>query len=283
MVHPAEKTIDDILNDYNQEQTNQEPTTPVKPEYVLTESEIELGFQIAIKEATKKILFGIFWFMGGLIATLINPFFLFWGAIIFGFYDMFLGVYRYLVFKFRLRKFVNSKENGQITDLNDYRIENVLYENLSMIGRDTIIKQKKTIQLVIILSLFISVILIAGMFSGIINLFPSQYLFDEDFTLTGDGTIPTDDTLLEYMAYEIETEGYVVINIDLSVDDGKKVDIYCHEQMSFSFYGVSGEYIENVSSYSGSYETQSNANQIVYVEIWNSNNYKEVTGHIKIS
>jgi hypothetical protein len=107
-------------------------------------------------------------------------------------------------------------------------------------------------------------------------------IYDEDFRLTGDGTIPTDDTLIEYMVYELETEGYITLNIDLIVDDGKKVDIYCHEQMVINPYGLSGDLIENVSSYSGSYETRSNAHQTVYVEIWNSNNYEEVTGHIRI-
>jgi len=107
-------------------------------------------------------------------------------------------------------------------------------------------------------------------------------LFDEDFRLTGTGVTPTDDTLIEHMVYEIETEGYVTINIDLTVEDGKKVDIYIDEQMTYSFYGMPDKHIEDVSSYSGSYETGSNANQIVSIEIWNSNNYEEVTGHIRI-
>jgi len=107
-------------------------------------------------------------------------------------------------------------------------------------------------------------------------------IYDEDFSLTGDGTIPTDDTLIEYMVYEIETQGYVTINIDLTVEDGKKVDIYIDEQMSYSIYGMSDEHIEGVSSYSGSYKTGSNAHQTVSIEIWNSNNYEEVNGHIII-
>jgi len=265
-------------------ENNKESNLSSKPDFILSESDIELGFQIAIKDATKKILFGLLWFMGGLIATLINPFLLFWGAILFGFVDMLIGIYRYLVFRFRFRKYVKSQETGQITDLSDYRIENVMYENLSLINRDIIIKQKKTIQVVLVVASMISIILIASMFSGIINLLPSQApLYDEDFKLTGDGTTPTDDTLIEYLTYEIETEGYQTINIDLSVDGGKKVDICIDEQMTYSLYGSPDRHVEGVSSYSGSYETGSNARQTISIEIWNSNNYEEVTGHIKIS
>ena len=277
-------------SDPNQEnhikQERVEPTTPVKPGYILTESNIELGFHIAIKESTKKILYGILWFMGGLIATIINPFILFFGAIIFGFYDIAVGIYRYLGIKFKLRKYKNFRDSGQTIDLNDYRLDGILYENLSMIDKEVIINQKKKIRLFIIISLCSSALIFGGILSGDIGWFDyDSVLYDEDFKLTGDGTIPTEDTYLEYMSYSVETEGYdyATIYIDVQVDDGKKVDLHFHDTMSLSLYGgMSGDYIENVSSYSGTYKTSSNAPLTIYVDVWNVNNYEEVTGHIRV-
>lgn len=61
---------------------------------------------------------------------------------------MLVGLYRFIIFKLKFRKFKLNKETGNITNLYDYILENVLYENLSIMGREIVIKQKKLIQII---------------------------------------------------------------------------------------------------------------------------------------
>jgi len=246
------------------------------------EDQMELRLQLDIKDGAKKAIYGFLAFIIGVIITWItftsssSYYIILWGAILFGFIYMIIGIHRYSTSKYKYNKLMRDR-NGSVMDGYDSSLKK--QEIQKMIGEPNVFSKKVKILLIVIFC--IVGIVIAGIFTGVINF--DSAIYDEDFRLTGDGTIPTDDTMIQYMSYQVETQGYVTLNIDLSVDDGKKVDIYCHEDMVINPFGLSGDHIENVSSYSGIYKTRSNGHQTVYVEIWNSNNYEEVTGHIKIS
>ena len=242
---------------------------------------IELGLRIAIREGLRKIFFGFLWFIGGLIVTLItlyspSPIFLiFWGAIIFGFIDMLIGLYRYGSANRKYKKFLAQKESGMFDNYDSFKIKYINYENLYPIDDETLNRDKKKWQIISVIAFCITAVFIAGFFTGFFQL--DFDMIDEDFTLTGDGTPPTEYTLIEVNYWEPYFSEGDYITIEGSVDDGKIAD--------FLFYDTAGNPIlslcaENASSISRSWTVISSGTYTFAV--WNSQNYMEVTGHVKI-
>jgi len=250
-------------------------------EILTEEKKIELGLRIAVREGLRKIFFGFLWFIGGLIVTLItiyspSPIFLvFWGAIIFGFIDMLIGLYRYSSANWKYKKFLAKKESGMIDNYDSFKIKYINYENLIPIDDEILNRDKKKWQITSVIIFCIALVVIAGFFTGVF-----QFDFDkidESFTLNGDGTPPTEHTLIEVYYWELSLSKNDHVTIEGSVDAGKIV----YFEFSDEYYNtVPSLCAENASSISGSWIVTSSGTYTFYVA--NSQNYREVTGRVKI-
>lgn len=71
--------------------------------------EMQSGYDVALKDqATKDMTYGALWCGGGTIATLADTGFIFWGAIVFGGYQLIKGIVNYTKY--------NKVETGKVIE-----------------------------------------------------------------------------------------------------------------------------------------------------------------------
>ena len=154
-----------------------------------------------------------------------------------------------------------------------YRYDSSLkkQEIQKMIGEPNVFSKKVKILLVVIFC--VVGIAVAGIFTGVIHFAK----VDESFTLTGSGTPPSYYTLVDGYYWELYLSKGDVVTIDASVNGGKIVNF---EFEDVNYNEISSLCAENASSLHGKWTVTSSGKYTFGV--WNTQNYREVTGHVKI-
>jgi len=145
------------------------------------EEKIEMGFQVGMNNALKRVVFGFLWFVIGtgiFIATLFSEspvIFIMWGAIAFGFIDILRGGIGYLLIKRKYNKF--NFQKGNISNYDDYKVSKVDYNTLYIFDKEELFRKRKILK---VASIFI-VIFIVGSTVFLVSSFALTNMEKEKF------------------------------------------------------------------------------------------------------